>query len=197
MLRSARRHRPRADGDDTVRILAARRRAAAVGRGVYYRGRQARAIARGPACRRRRSGWTRTGGAPGQPRDADLHHALLTTGVIQPADGGHCGPSCGLTPMSCAQRFSSLPPGLSPSRRLPRLLQPLPRPVLVRHAHAAGQLGLADIQRGDPLDNLFPVFRLLQHLATSSQLTGRNRRLDGGAWRWRRIESSNGRLPEL
>jgi hypothetical protein len=67
-----RRHRGRGDGDDTARILATRRRAAIAGRGVHYRGRQARAIARRPACHRCRSGWTRTGGAPGQPRDSDL-----------------------------------------------------------------------------------------------------------------------------
>jgi hypothetical protein len=41
----------------------------------------------GPACRRRRSGWTRAGGAPGQPGDADLDRVLLTTAVVQPAYG--------------------------------------------------------------------------------------------------------------
>ena len=45
------------------------------------------------------------------------------------------------------------------------LLQPPPRPVLIRDPHAAHQLGLADIARRDPRDDLLLVLRLCQHLA--------------------------------
>ena len=44
-------------------------------------------------------------------------------------------------------------------------LQPAARLALVRDAHAAHQLGLADVQRRDPLDDLLPVGGLLQHPA--------------------------------
>jgi hypothetical protein len=44
------------------------------------------------------------------------------------------------------------------------LLQPSPRSVLVRDAHAAGQLGLAEIQRRDALDDLLGLLGLGQHL---------------------------------
>jgi hypothetical protein len=70
---------------NTARILAARSRLAAASRGIHHGGRKARATARGPACRRRRSGGTRIRGTLGQPEDADLRRVLLTTGVIHPA----------------------------------------------------------------------------------------------------------------
>ena len=45
------------------------------------------------------------------------------------------------------------------------LLQPPPRPVLIGHPHATHQLGLADIQRRHPRDDLFVVLCPGQHLA--------------------------------
>ena len=42
-------------------------------------------------------------------------------------------------------------------------LQPPARPVVVGDPHAAGQFGLADVERGDPLDDLFSFLCLLQH----------------------------------
>jgi hypothetical protein len=49
------------------------------------------------------------------------------------------------------------------------LLQPPARMVLVGDPHAARQLGLADIHRRDPLDDLLIVFRPGQHLASSDR----------------------------
>jgi hypothetical protein len=46
------------------------------------------------------------------------------------------------------------------------LLQPPSPLALAGHPHTAGQLGLADIQRGDPRDELLGVVGLLQHPAS-------------------------------
>ena len=48
------------------------------------------------------------------------------------------------------------------------LLQPPAPMVLIGHPHAAHQLGLADIQRRDPLDDLLVVLCLGQHLSPPS-----------------------------
>jgi hypothetical protein len=45
----------------------------------------------------------------------------------------------------------------------PDLLQPPARPALARDPHTASQLGLADIQRRNPLDDVVAVVCLLQH----------------------------------
>ena len=62
-------------------------------------------------------------------------------------------------------------------RRVGRhLLQPPTRPALVRHPHAAHQLGLADIQRGHPRDDLLGLMVLFEHtvlLAPHSATSGR------------------------
>ena len=54
------------------------------------------------------------------------------------------------------------------------LLQPPSRPVLIWHPHAAHQLGLADIQRRHPRDDLLLVLRLRQHLAASHHRPNRS-----------------------
>ena len=56
------------------------------------------------------------------------------------------------------------------------LLQPPAPMVLIGHPHAAHQLGLADIQRRDPLDDLLVVLRLGQHLAHLPWIIGEGRR---------------------
>jgi hypothetical protein len=71
-------------------------------------------------------------------------------------------------------------------RRVGRdLLQPPGPLALAGHPHTAGQLGLADIQRRDPLDELLGVVGLLQHPA-SLRADGSTARLPAGAARDRR-----------
>jgi hypothetical protein len=48
--------------------------------------------------------------------------------------------------------------------------------VLIRDAHAAHQLGLADVQRRDPLDDLLVVLRLGKLLAPLLRLLEEGRR---------------------
>ena len=62
------------------------------------------------------------------------------------------------------------------------LLHPLPGPLRVRHPDAAHHLGLADIQRRDPRDDLLDRPDLLQHLALLHSTTseaGRPQELQG------------------
>ena len=57
----------------------------------------------------------------------------------------------------------------------------LPAPVLMRDPHAAHQLGLANIQRRDPRDDLLVVLRLCQHPGLPCRHRNRRRPLPAGA----------------
>jgi hypothetical protein len=63
------------------------------------------------------------------------------------------------------------------------LLQPPAPAVLVRDAHAAHQLGLADVQRRDPRDDLLVVLRLGKHPARLLRIIGEGRRPQE-RWAW-------------
>jgi hypothetical protein len=70
------------------------------------------------------------------------------------------------------------------------LLQPPAPTALIGHPHAAHQLGLADVQRRDPLDDLLVVLRLRQHLAHLPWIIGEGRRPQEP---WACMEKSNPR----
>jgi hypothetical protein len=52
--------------------------------------------------------------------------------------------------------------------------------LVIRNPDAAHHLGLADIQRRDPLDNLLPVRCFLQHPAPPTLSQQNSRRLPAG-----------------
>ena len=63
------------------------------------------------------------------------------------------------------------------------LLQSLPRVVLIGDPDAAHQLGLADIQGRDPLDDLLVVVRCGEHLSLLVIGVAAARRSQGHKWR--------------